>query len=130
MKRDLIDQKFWTIFIRCVLFSKPEDNRKGEIMATVTDFNTWLSEADPEGYEEIYSLYKCIENENDYGIWTCGKNNDMLFIKARHTEDTLILTSKKTKKAFLRLILDYYVEDKEMNIEMWYGYQRSMAKNA
>lgn len=98
-------------------------------MATVTDFNTWLSEAEPEGYEEIYSLYKCVENENDYGIWTCGKNNDMLFIKARHTEDTLKLASEKAKKAFLRLIFDNYVEDKEMNIEMWYGYQRSMAKN-
>ena len=112
-----------------MLFSKQEDNRKGEIMANLTDFNTWLREAEPQGYEEIYSLYKCVESKNDYGIWTCGKNNGTLFIKARHTEDTLMLTSEKAKKEFLRLISDSYVEDKEMDIEMWYGYQRSMAKN-
>ncbi|MBN2182335.1 MAG: hypothetical protein JW715_10510 [Sedimentisphaerales bacterium] len=98
-------------------------------MSTIMDFKIWLSEAEPEGHEEIYSLYKCIENEHDYGIWTCGKNNDMLFIKARHTEDTLMLTSEKAKKSFLKLIFDSYVEDKEMDIEMWYGYHRSMALN-
>lgn len=26
-------------------------------MATITDFDAWLDQADPEGHEELYGLY-------------------------------------------------------------------------
>lgn len=98
-------------------------------MATITDFDTWLEEAAPEGYEEIYALYKCVEGEEDFGAWECGKNNNMLFIKTSHTSNTLMLASPKAKQAFLTTITSRYVGEDGMSMEGWYEFRRSMAKN-
>lgn len=97
-------------------------------MATITDFEAWLDQADPEGHEEVYALYYCVDNEEDFALFECGENNDRLFIKAGHAEDTLMLASPAAKAAFLELITSKYVND-GMDMESWYGYRRAMAKD-
>lgn len=51
------------------------------------------------------------------------------YIKAGHTDVTLMVASSKAKSAFLKLIVDPYVSDPEKDIEMWYEFSRSMAKD-
>ena len=38
-------------------------------MATITDFEAWLEQADPEGHEEVYALYQAVYGADDYGFY-------------------------------------------------------------
>jgi hypothetical protein len=98
-------------------------------MATITDFDIWLEEADPEGHEEIYALYHCVLDEEDYGIWELKKRAGQLFIKAGHTDDVLRIASPRAKQFFLDIVKDRYVRDPGMDIEGWYGFRRAMEKD-
>jgi hypothetical protein len=51
-------------------------------MTTITDFDAWLEQANPEGHEEVYALYSCVLGEEDFGFWECKKSAGRLFIKA------------------------------------------------
>jgi hypothetical protein len=98
-------------------------------MATITDFEGWLDQGEPEGYEEVYSLYRCVQDEEDFGIYECKSKDGKLFIKAGHTDDTLMLASEKAKTAFLKIIETRYVDDNDMDIESWYAYNHAMSKD-
>lgn len=99
-------------------------------MATITDFEGWLDEADPDGFEEVYSLYMAIENGEEFGPYECkpSSDNSKWFIKASHTDDTLMLASEKARKAFLSLIHSRFCDPK-LDMESWYHYKRNMAKD-
>ncbi|MDD5486633.1 MAG: hypothetical protein PHW65_03675 [Dehalococcoidales bacterium] len=98
-------------------------------MDTITDFNIWLEQADPEDFEDVYCLYHAVKDKENYGLYECKKSKDgKLFIKADHTEETLMLASQKAIDAFLNLIERRYV-DPGMEIEGWYEFHRAMAKN-
>ncbi|HEY1136472.1 MAG TPA: hypothetical protein VGE64_03185 [Xanthomonadaceae bacterium] len=99
-------------------------------MATITDFEAWLEQADPEGHEEVYALYQAVYGAEDYGFYECKVSADgtKWFIKSGHVEDTLMLASEKARSAFLSLIENKYTEG-DMDIESWYGYRRAMAKD-
>lgn len=100
-------------------------------MATITDFSGWLDQADPENYEEIYSLYKAIEDidEPQYGTFKCTKNEKtgMYFLKGDHTEDTLLLASEKARLTFIKVLDDRFKIDG--SIEGWYEFHRLMEKD-
>ena len=99
-------------------------------MATITDFEAWLDQADPEGHEEVYSLYRAVVDTTQMGPFQCkpAKGGNGLIVYADHIDDTLLLASDKAKSAFLNEIEKRYVNN-DMNIEGWYEFNRSMAKN-
>lgn len=99
-------------------------------MATITDFDAWLDQANPEDYEEVYSLYKAVEDIDEFGMFKCKTSTDgkKIFVYGDHVEDTLMLVSDKAKRAFLKFIEERYV-DNDLNIEGWYAYKRAMSKN-
>lgn len=99
-------------------------------MATITDFEAWLDEADPDDFEEIYGLYCTVKDEEPSAWYQCSRSKDKqrLFVKGSHTEDTLMLASDKAKNAFLSLLVSRYC-DSDGDMEMWYGFKRAMAKD-
>ena len=99
-------------------------------MTTVTDFEAWLDQADPEGHEEVYSLYRAVEDATQISFFECkpAKGGNGLIVYKDNINDKLLLASDKAKSAFLKEIEKRYV-DNDMNIEGWYEFNRSMAKN-
>lgn len=96
-------------------------------MATITDFNAWLDEADPDDCEEIYALYKAVMDVDELGMYKCSVNNGKYFVKGNHTEDTLMLASEKARLAFMKTMdARFKIEG---DLEGWYGFERAMAKN-
>ena len=61
-------------------------------MATITDFDAWLDEADPEGYEEVHALYRAIVDCDEFGLYQCKSSQDETkwFVKAGGAGDTLL----------------------------------------
>ena len=104
----------------------PIENR-GVLMGTITEFDVWLDEADLEGHEEIYALYRAITDKCDFGIINCSENNGKLFIKTGQTENTLMLVSSKATDMFIKTIYKRF--DIDGDIEGWYGFKRNMAKD-
>jgi len=96
-------------------------------MATITDFDAWLNEADPDDYEEIYALCRAVMDIDEFGMYKCSMNNGKYFVKGNHTEDTLMLASEKARLAFVGTIDVRF--KMEGNLEGWYQYKRAMTKN-
>ena len=96
-------------------------------MATITDFEEWINEADPDSNEEIYALYRAVSDINQNGMYECSMNNGKYFVKGDHTENTLMLASEKAYSAFLQYMNVYF--NFEGDIEGWYGFNRAMAKD-
>ena len=44
-------------------------------MATITDFEAWLNEADPDSHEEIYALYRAVSDIDQNAMYECSINN-------------------------------------------------------
>lgn len=95
----------------------------------MTDFAGWLDEADPGNFEEVYDLYKATENVEETGKYECqaSTDNTKWFVKAGHSDNILMLSSQKTREAFLSLIHSRYCDPK-MDIESWYRNNKNMAK--
>ena len=94
---------------------------------TTTDFQAWLDQADLDGHEEIYNLYRAIVDVDHIGTYSCSMNNGKYFVKGEHVEDTLMLASEKAKDAFL--IEFQKGQGIEGDIEGWYSYKRAMSKD-
>ena len=60
-------------------------------------------------------------------MYKCTTNNGKYFVKRDHTDDTLMLASEMAHSSFLNAISSRF--EVEGDIEWWYGYQRSMAKD-
>lgn len=97
-------------------------------MQATTNFIDWLTEVEPENHEEVYSLYRSI---NDCDEWSCFKTEEARgngwIVSASHMDQPLLLASEKAKKAFLIHIEKAYCDDLEM--EGWYAFMHAMAKN-
>ncbi|NIA11948.1 MAG: hypothetical protein GWP10_20055 [Nitrospiraceae bacterium] len=96
-------------------------------MATITKFDVWLDEADPDDHEEVYALYRAVSDVDQFGMYKCSVNNGKYFVKGDHTEDTLMLASEKAREAFFKAMKTRF--GIEGDIESWYGYKRAMAKD-
>ena len=99
-------------------------------MTTITDFASWLDQADPEGHEEVYSLYRAVQDRDEWGPFNAkpARGGDGVIVYADHIDDTLLLASEKAFEAFSKEIERRYV-DSDLNIEGWYEFRRSMAKH-
>ena len=99
-------------------------------MATITDFEAWLDQADPDGYEEVFALYQAVTECGSFGFYECkaGPKGTNWFIKGGGTEDTLMLASQKARDAFTKLVEEKY-GDGELDMESWYHYHRNMARD-
>lgn len=98
---------------------------------TITDFDSWLDQTEPAGYEDVYSLFRCVSGEENFGRWECKNNQGKLFIEAgsKTAYDTLMIASPQAKELFLRILRDRYVTDKDLDIEGWYEFRRAMEKD-
>jgi len=97
---------------------------EGIAMSSTTNFDVWLEENEPDGHEEIYSLYQAVDLREGYGLWDVTTQGDKTFIKG--TTSTLQLLSEKARLAFLTAV-EKLKDDPEMDMESWYGFERNMA---
>lgn len=93
-------------------------------MPNTTDFEVWLEDNEPDGYEEIYTLYRSVEDRESNGIWVVTNAGDKTFVTGSNS--TLQLLSEKARRAFLAAVVALK-SDPEMDMESWYGYERNMA---
>lgn len=97
---------------------------------TTKDFSEWLICMDLSDYEDIYSLYRSVEECETYGSFETqiakGSNNGWI-VKATYIDESLHLASEKAKNTFLSMIENRYFNG--MDVEGWYAYMRSMEKD-
>lgn len=95
-------------------------------MTTITDMEDWLFEVAPKNPDEVYSLYKAVQDEAKKGIFDCkafaGKHEWL--IKCGRAQNTLLLASNKAKGLFLSLIHCFYA-DPEIDMDDWYRYSQA-----
>ncbi|MFJ5476546.1 hypothetical protein [Pectobacterium carotovorum] len=89
------------------------------------EFEQWLSQADPDGTEEIYALYEAVTTEEGDGIWNVTRKGKKLIISIGHVEDDLIIDSEEAKANFLSILKEDYMSGAG-DVESWYGFQRNM----
>jgi hypothetical protein len=95
-------------------------------MTDTSDFEVWLAENEPDGHEDIYSLYQAVECREDYGIWSVKVRGEKTFVTG--PEGTLQLLSEKARQAFLKEV-EALKDDDELDMESWYGFHDAMAKD-
>lgn len=99
-------------------------------MVANTNFSAWLECADLENYEEVYCLYRSVDECADYGMFNTqvakGDNNGWI-VRASYMDETLHLCSEKAKETFLSMIEKQFCGD--MNMEGWYAYCHAMEKD-
>ena len=93
-------------------------------MAT-TEIESWIDAADPDGTEEVYSLYSAVSNEETNGIWDVKSSNQKIFLKVGHVPETLLIASKEAKELFLKILRDRYMGGDD-DPDSWYGFNRNM----
>ena len=97
---------------------------------TTKDFSEWLICMDLSDYEDIYSLYRSVEECETYGSFETqiakGSNNGWI-VKATYIDESLHLASEKAKNTFLSMIEKRYFND--MDAEGWYAYNKAMQKD-
>ena len=97
---------------------------------TTKDFSAWLICMDLSDYEDIYSLYRSVEECETYGSFDTqiakGFNNGWI-VKATYIDESLHLASEKAKETFLSMIENRYFNG--MDVEGWYAYMRAMEKD-
>lgn len=95
-----------------------------------TDFSAWLTCMDLRDYEDVYALYRSIEECDTYGVFETqvakGVNNGWI-VKATYFDDTLHLASEKAKETFLSMIEKRYFDG--LDVEGWYAYMKAMEKD-
>jgi len=81
--------------------------------------------ADPDSADEIFTLYTAVRDQENDGIWEVAENNGMIFVKAGHVEDTLLIASEEAKNAFLYTMTQKYCHEFD-DIDSWYGWKKNM----
>lgn len=97
-------------------------------MAT-TNFKTWIEEIDlsESDYEEIDSLYRSVNEIDDFGLFkTESTKNGQYIVSCSTIDDKLILASEKARAAFLSFIENEYCDGNE---EGWYAFHKAMEKD-
>lgn len=96
-------------------------------MASTTDFEAWLESGnEPDGHEEVFSLWQAANGESS-GIYEVTGDENKLFIKGPG-EESLALVSHKAIQAFRRHI-QKYKEDDDLDWEGSYEFRRAMEKD-
>ena len=96
-------------------------------MATITDFDAWLIVVlFDEDYNDVCCLYRSVNEEDAYGIFSTSRNGERLFVKCDICDDTLMLASQKAKDTFLSIIDSKYL--KGMTVDAYEAYHHEMEK--
>jgi hypothetical protein len=107
-----------------------KENQKRKIMEATTDYISWLYGCDLENHEEIYSLYKSIEDCCEWGsikTQLARGSGSRWIVTADYVDQPLLLASEKAKDAFLKHITKSFCGDMEM--EGWYVCNHAMEKD-
>ncbi|MBC2592793.1 hypothetical protein H5P28_00820 [Ruficoccus amylovorans] len=101
-------------------------------METITDFIAWLDGAEPEGHDEVYSLYRSVKDCKAWGSYKtvpARGNGDRWIVTADHIDScNLLLASERAKEAFL-LHLERTYCDNDLDMEGWHAFKHAMSKN-
>ena len=96
-------------------------------MATITEFEAWLTVVlFDNDYNDVCCLYRSVEEEDTYGLFSTSRKDDKLFVKCDICDDTLMLASPKAKEFFLSLLDNRYL--KGMNVDAYESYHRELEK--
>ena len=96
-------------------------------MTTTTDFETWLSENEPESFDEACCLYDAVSGDSS-GIYSGSVKNGTVYITRSGGDTTLALVSEKAIASFKKHI-ECYNPHPELG---WHGadvFARAMAKD-
>lgn len=100
-------------------------------METITDFQKWLEGVEPEDHNEVYALYKAVQECSSYGIYEVkparGQEGRWI-VTAKHVNQPLLLNSEEARKTFLNLIARKYT-DGELDMESWHSYKCALIKD-
>ncbi|MBK8808435.1 MAG: hypothetical protein IPO21_18115 [Bacteroidales bacterium] len=100
-------------------------------MATITDFKEWIKGSDLENYNDVYCLYKSVEELNEWGAFSTSKRQtskgNMYFVKCVYLDEVLMLASDKVRDYFMEYLEKQYAG--EMGMEDWYYFKYAMEKN-
>lgn len=94
-------------------------------MSTTTNFEEWLEDNDPDGYEDVFAVYKAAHDRCDWGHWTVTTKGVKTFIKG--PAGTLSLLSEKARIAFMATVARS-VGESVATMEGWYYFQYAMTK--
>lgn len=94
-----------------------------------SDLYDWLSNQDLENYEDIYCLYRAIDEIGEYGMFSAYKIGDSVFVKSdlMDEEDELELTNETQIKEILEIIEEDYMDG--MHSEGFYAFHNAMEKD-
>ena len=73
-------------------------------MATITDFESWLDHIRPKSTIDVYSLYRAIIDQKNFGRFHCLRNDVQLFLRTDKADEVLMLPSDDAAKEFLSTI--------------------------
>ena len=100
-------------------------------MNITTDFQKWLNAAEPEGHQEVYSLYRAVEDCSSFGIYDVKPakgSGGRWIVSTSHLDEGLLLASDEAREAFLLHVTRTYC-DRDLDMESWYSYKHSIAKD-
>jgi hypothetical protein len=101
-----------------ILYLSDEDN--------TSKMNNWLDGLDLDGYEEIYQLYTCVKNRENYGLFTF-EDDKRIEIGCNYISSRLKLETEAEYNKFLLLIEQEFMDD--MDPESWYSFQHAINKD-
>jgi hypothetical protein len=93
-------------------------------------FEQWLSAERPDGYQEVYSLYKAVKDRSSFGIYEVKPakgRGDRWIVNSMNSDQGLLLASNDARGAFLLHLSETYCE-RDLDVESWYSYKHSMDK--
>ena len=100
-------------------------------MNTITDFDAWLGCIDLSDYNDVYSLYRTVQDLSDWGPFTIKYNESAsghkCFLSSPECDDTLMLASELARTAFLRKLVSDYCGGLDM--ESYYSFRHAMEKD-
>ena len=99
-------------------------------MEPTTDFELWIKGVELEGHEEVYSLYRSVQNcSGERGPFSVqpARGAESWLVKAPHCDQQLLLASSKARESFLSHLERTYCGDLDM--EGWHSYMQSVTKS-
>lgn len=97
-------------------------------MGTITDFDEWLEFIDLSDFNDVYSLYRTVEDLSNWGSFSIEEGSEnKYFLKSSECDKTLMLASEKARTAFLKKIESDHCGD--LDIESYYSFRHAMEKD-
>ncbi len=93
------------------------------------DIDSWLSYLEIDDFEEVYCLYRALNDVDKFGLFECSSKptsyGKQFFLKCDFIEELLRLPSEKARQLCLEKIQQKFVKN-GMTVEGWYIYERGM----